>query len=59
MSRPNLPGSELYHPCPGTPGITPGVGIIGVIIVIIGIGIPMPIMPIPNGGNILRLQVKA
>ena len=46
----------LYHPCPGIPGITPGVGIIGVII---GIPMPMPIipiggiMPIPNGENML------
>lgn len=59
ISRPNLPGNELYHPCPGTPGMTPGVGIIGVIMPIpmpMGPIIPMPgmpIMPIPNGGNML------
>ncbi len=45
MSRPNRPGKELYHPIPGTPGITPGTPIpngIGM-----PIGTPMPPMGIP------------
>lgn len=45
MSRPNRPGRELYHPIPGTPGITPGTPIpngIGM-----PIGTPMPPMGIP------------
>ena len=52
MSLPNRPGRLLYQPIPGTPGMTPGTGIMGVIIGK-GRGIGMPIMPMPKGGNMV------
>ena len=48
MSRPNLPGIELNQPCPGMPGITPGMGVTWGK----GMGIPMPIA---QGANMLPL----
>jgi hypothetical protein len=48
MSRPNLPGRELYHPEPGIPGVTPGIGIPNGMA--IPIGMPIPGMGIPMNG---------
>jgi len=51
ISRPNRPGMELNHPIPGTPGITPGIGVMS------GNGMGGT-PPIPQGANMSSANPK-